>query len=437
MFEDAALRALILSFFAGMSTLLGALTIFFANKKSEKLVTVSLGFAGGVMLSVSFTDLLPNATQLLSEYYNEKLGIVLSVVFLLIGVLFAAMLDRFVPHEPEPDGDGKKHENLFRVKYRKDVDIMFEDAALRALILSFFAGMSTLLGALTIFFANKKSEKLVTVSLGFAGGVMLSVSFTDLLPNATQLLSEYYNEKLGIVLSVVFLLIGVLFAAMLDRFVPHEPEPDGDGKKHENLFRVGSVVFLLIGVLFAAMLDRFVPHEPEPDGDGKKHENLFRVGFVSTLAIGLHNFPEGIATFMAGYEDLTLGVSIALAITMHNIPEGISVAMPIYFATGSKLKAFKYTFLSGIAEPIGALLAFLVLKPFINSLTLGMIVLSVVFLLIRVLLAAMLDRFVPQEPEPDGDGQNHENLFRVGFVSTLAIGIHNIPEGIAMFMAGY
>ena len=211
---------------------------------------------------------------------------------------------------------------------------MFEDAALRALVLSFFAGMSTLLGALTIFFANKKSEKLVTVSLGFAGGVMLSVSFTDLLPNATQLLTEYYNEKLGIFLSVVF---------------------------------------LLIGVLFAAMLDKFVPHEPEPDGDGKKHENLFRVGFVSTLAIGLHNFPEGIATFMAGYEDLTLGVSIALAITMHNIPEGISVAMPIYFATGSKLKAFKYTFLSGIAEPIGALLAFLVLKPFINSLTLGMI----------------------------------------------------------------
>lgn len=209
---------------------------------------------------------------------------------------------------------------------------MFQDVALRALILAFFAGMSTLLGALIIFFTNKKSEKLVTVSLGFAGGVMLSVSFTDLLPNATQLLNEYYNEKLGIFLSVVFLLIGVLFAAMLDRFVPHEP-----------------------------------------DGDGKKHENLFRVGFISTLAIGLHNFPEGIATFMAGYEDLTLGASIALAITMHNIPEGISVAMPIYFATGSKVKAFKYAFLSGIAEPIGAFLAFLVLKPFINTLTLGII----------------------------------------------------------------
>lgn len=211
---------------------------------------------------------------------------------------------------------------------------MFEDATTRALILSFFAGMSTLLGAVIIFFTNKKNEKLVTISLGFAGGVMLSVSFSDLLPNATLLLIEYSNEKIAVVLSVIF---------------------------------------LLGGVLFASLLDRFVPHEPEPVGDGKIHENLFKVGFVSMLAIGLHNFPEGIATFMAGYEDLTLGTSIALAITMHNIPEGISVAIPIYFATGSKGKALKYTFLSGIAEPIGALLAFLILRPFINNLTLGMI----------------------------------------------------------------
>lgn len=211
---------------------------------------------------------------------------------------------------------------------------MFEEAAIRALILSFLAGMSTMLGALIIFITNKKSEKLVTVSLGFAGGVMISVSFTDLLPNANTLLIAYAGEKTAVLLGVVF---------------------------------------LLVGVLLAAMLDKFVPHEEEPDGDGKVHENLFRVGFISTLAIGLHNFPEGIATFMAGYENIALGISIALAITMHNIPEGISVAMPIYFATGSKAKAFKYTFLSGIAEPVGALLAFLILKPYINDLTLGMI----------------------------------------------------------------
>lgn len=229
---------------------------------------------------------------------------------------------------------------------------MFEAAALRALVLSFFAGMSTLLGALIIFVMNKKSEKLVTISLGFAGGVMISVSFTDLLPNANALLTQYGGYRFGI-LSEVF--------------------------------------FLLAGVVIAGLLDRFVPHEPEENGDGKVHENLFRVGFVSTMAIDLHNFPEGIATFMAGYENMALGISIAAAIAMHNIPEGISVAMPIYFATGNKMKALKYTFLSGIAEPLGALLAFFVLKPFINDLTLG-----IIFALISgVMLYIAIEELIP------------------------------------------
>ena len=211
---------------------------------------------------------------------------------------------------------------------------MFDDNSVRALILSFIAGMSTLIGTLVVFIVKQRSEKLVSASLGFAGGVMISVSFTDLLPNANELLQSYSGEKIGIILSTIF---------------------------------------LLLGIVIAGGLDRFVPHIEEQQGEGYKHQNLFRVGFVSTLAIGLHNFPEGIATFMAGYDNLALGLSITLAIAMHNIPEGISVAMPIYFSTGSIGKAFKYTFLSGIAEPIGALLAFLILKPYINDFSLGAI----------------------------------------------------------------
>lgn len=211
---------------------------------------------------------------------------------------------------------------------------MFDDNSVRALILSFIAGMSTLIGTLVVFIVKQRSEKLVSASLGFAGGVMISVSFTDLLPNANELLQSYSGEKIGIILSTIFLLLGIVIAGGLDRFVPH------------------------------------IEEQQEED---YKHQNLFRVGFVSTLAIGLHNFPEGIATFMAGYDNLALGLSITLAIAMHNIPEGISVAMPIYFSTGSIGKAFKYTFLSGIAEPIGALLAFLILKPYINDFSLGAI----------------------------------------------------------------
>lgn len=205
--------------------------------------------------------------------------------------------------------------------------------ALMALIISLIAGMSTLLGVLAIFLTKSKSEKVVSSSLGFAAGVMISVSFSDLLPEAQHSMTAYMGESRGIITTVLFLVVGILFAMMIDYFVPHE--------------------------------------EFDSDNNDKPHQNLYRVGFVSMLAMVLHNFPEGIATFMAGYNDPALGLSIGIAIAFHNIPEGISVAIPIYFATESKLKALKYTFLSGIAEPVGALLAFMVLRPFINEFFLG------------------------------------------------------------------
>lgn len=209
---------------------------------------------------------------------------------------------------------------------------MFTHEALRALGMSAIAGFSTLLGALIIFFAKGKSQKLVTASLGFAAGVMISVCFTDLMPNAQSELAAFSGKRAGIVFSVLALIAGLLISAGLDLLVPHE-------KKAED--------------------------------DERRHTNLFRTGFVSMLAITLHNFPEGIATFMASYENITLGASLTLAIALHNIPEGISVAMPVYFSTGSKVKAFKYTFISGVSEPIGALLAFFILRPFINGAVMG------------------------------------------------------------------
>lgn len=205
--------------------------------------------------------------------------------------------------------------------------------AFRALLLSLGAGLSTLLGALMVIFVKGRSEKLVTVSLGFAAGVMVSVSFLDMLPAATNALTIWAGRQMGVVLSVVALLLGVFIATGLDRLVPHEYKK----------------------------------------GEEKSHGNMYRLGMMSMLAIGVHNFPEGIATFMAGVSDVKLGLSIAVAIALHNIPEGITVAMPVYFATGNKKRAFMYTFLSGISEPIGALLAYLVLRPFLNDLMLGVV----------------------------------------------------------------
>ena len=137
---------------------------------------------------------------------------------------------------------------------------------------------------------------------------------------------------------------------------------------------LAAVLSLAAGIGCAAALDHLVPHDAfDADTGEAPHKNLFRVGFVSALAMALHNFPEGVATFLAGYEDLTLGVSITLAIALHNIPEGISVAMPVWYATGSRRRAFRCTLLSGLTEPVGAVLAFALLRPFLNGLLLGVL----------------------------------------------------------------
>ncbi|MGI6151504.1 MAG: zinc transporter ZupT [Christensenellales bacterium] len=202
-----------------------------------------------------------------------------------------------------------------------------------ALLLATGAGMATLLGALIIFFVKVKSEKLLTAALGFSAGMMIAVSLIELFPSAQEAFAETMSSLSGTLLAVACLIGGVLIARLLDSLVPHD--------------------------------------DPKTSKDTRGHKDLLRVGMVSAIAIMIHNFPEGIATFMAGYSDPSLGITLAFAIAMHNIPEGISVALPIYYATNSKGCAFFYTFLSGVAEPIGAVIAWLVLAPFISAKMLG------------------------------------------------------------------
>jgi len=258
---------------------------------------------------------------------------------------------------------------------------MFEDNAVRALILSSAAGFSTLFGAVIVLFSKGKNEKILSVSLGFAAGVMISVSFTDLYPNAVAAFEETMSRKLSIVLTVAFIVLGLAFAILIDRFVPHEQAEEGSGDK--------------------------------------PHKDLYRVGFVSMLAIGLHNLPEGMATFMAGYDSLSLGVAISVAIALHNIPEGVTVALPVYFATGSRKAAFKYTFLSGFAEPVGAFLTFLVLRPFITP-----FLLAALFAVISgIMIYIAVEELIPSSRQ-----YNHE---RLALYSTLA-GICLMPLTIAL-----
>lgn len=191
-------------------------------------------------------------------------------------------------------------------------------------LISSLAGLSTLLGSFLIFF-NKTSNKILSGSLSFASGVMITVSLTDLLPSSYSLLSSMFFPIFAIILLATFFVIGVIFSMLVDKYLPEEKGKNG----------------------------------------------LYRVGIFSMIAIILHNIPEGIATFMASNVDRNLGLSLALAISFHNIPEGISISVPIYYATKNKKKAFFYTLLSGISEPFGALLAFLFLSHFMNDLVMG------------------------------------------------------------------
>ncbi|MBR4126698.1 MAG: zinc transporter ZupT [Alphaproteobacteria bacterium] len=210
---------------------------------------------------------------------------------------------------------------------------MFSAPAVHAFVLSTAAGAATVLGCFPVFFSSGKNERVLAVALGLAAGVMLSVSFLELYPEAERLFKTELSGKQAVLVSVLCLLAGVFSAAVVDRFVPHE--------------------------------------DFNPETGEAAHKNLYRTGMLSVIVIGLHNFPEGIATFMAGYENLSLGASIALAVAIHNIPEGLCIAVPIYYVTHDKKKAVLYTALSGMAEPVGAMAAFWILHPFLNDALLG------------------------------------------------------------------
>ena len=216
------------------------------------------------------------------------------------------------------------------------------------LILSLIAGLSTVIGAFILFFSKTENKKLLTFALSYSAGVMITVSFTDLFISAEETLSKYNGNLKGILYSLLFLLIGALIALLIDKFIPSEPKGY---------------------------------HSDSP-------KKLYRVGFVSMIGLMIHNFPEG-------YENTSLGISIALAIAIHNIPEGISIAMPIYYSTKSKFKAFKYTLYSGLAEPLGAFIAFLFLRPYINE-----IILSIVFALVAgIMLYISFGELIPAARE--------------------------------------
>lgn len=249
------------------------------------------------------------------------------------------------------------------------------------LLLTLGAGLATGIGSAIAFFAKHTNKKLLSFSLGLSGGVMVYVSFVELFPQAQIALIPEWGARGGMAVAVASFFAGILLIGIIDRLVPSFENP------HE------------------AHLIEEMDNQP-------RNPKLMRMGMMTALAIGIHNFPEGIATFTTAMDNMTLGVAIAVAIAIHNIPEGIAVSIPIYYATGDRLKAFRLSLLSGLAEPVGAVLAWLVLMPFMTPTLMGCILASVAGIMVFI----SIDELLPAAREY---GEAHTSIY--GVVAGMAL----------------
>lgn len=227
-------------------------------------------------------------------------------------------------------------------------DISFE-TFLFAFALTLLAGLTTSVGALLAFFSKSKNYTILSIGMGFSAGVMIYVSFMEILVKSKESFIEIYSSQImGESLTLLCFFAGIALSGFIDKVIPEDVNPH-ETKSSSELLEL----------------------KPDIQSSLVKNSALKRTGIFTALAIGIHNFPEGFATFISALENPSVGISIAFAIAIHNIPEGMAVSLPIYHATGNKKSAFWYATLSGLAEPIGALVGFFLLLPFMGDATLG------------------------------------------------------------------
>ncbi|MFW9998758.1 MAG: zinc transporter ZupT [Candidatus Hodarchaeota archaeon] len=217
------------------------------------------------------------------------------------------------------------------------------------LLLSFIAGLSTSIGSFLAFFIKKPSPKFISFIMGFSAGVMILISFVELLPESI--------ETIGFEMGLLFFFIGMLIMFIIDVVVSHEYE-----------FEDSIEILINANGQTKPHLHYGHRHRHRHQHHGEKKEvNLVKSSIFIFFGVFIHNFPEGMATFIGTLTHVQLGVLLTLAIALHNIPEGIAVAVPIYACTLNKKKAFKWSFISGMSEPLGAIITWLILFPFIND----------------------------------------------------------------------
>jgi ZIP family zinc transporter len=229
-----------------------------------------------------------------------------------------------------------------------------------ALGLTVFAGMATGIGSAIAFTAKRTNFRFLSVATGFSAGVMLYVSFVEIFVKGTDALTAIYGDYWGHWVNAASFFSGILLIGLIDNLIPSAENPHETHSEAETAPLHNPL----------APVPHYFENNSPVDQDQTqtlKHTKLMRMGLFTALAIGIHNFPEGLATFLAALQDPSLGVAIAIAVALHNIPEGISVSVPIFYATGNRKKAFFYSVMSGLAEPVGAVVAYLLLRLFFGG----------------------------------------------------------------------
>jgi ZIP family zinc transporter len=258
------------------------------------------------------------------------------------------------------------------------------NSVLFAFSLTLFAGLSTGIGGLIAIISKRTNKKFLSVILGFSAGVMIYLSFMEILSDAMDYLIRELGDVKGSWTALAAFLAGVLVIAIIDKLIPSKDNPHESHKVEEKM-------------------------EVEISESNVK---LLKTGILTALAITIHNFPEGIASFASALKEPSLGIAIAIAIAIHNIPEGIAVSIPIYCATGNRKKAFLLSLVSGLSEPLGAIVGYLILQPILNDLVFGILFAAVAGIMVYISFDELL-------PTAEEYGEHHLSI--LGLISGMVL----------------
>jgi ZIP family zinc transporter len=278
-----------------------------------------------------------------------------------------------------------------------------------ALGLTLFAGMATGIGSIIAFTAKRTNYRFLSVATGFSAGVMLYVSFVEIFPQSAESLTVRYGDTWGHWVTVAAFFGGMLLMALIDNLIPSAENPHETHSEAETAPLHDPSAPL--PDFHSAAYGEKVQHLPGAHDHSRARAGLMRTGLFTALAITIHNFPEGLATFLAALQEPALGVAIAVAIALHNIPEGMSVSVPIFYATGNRRKAFLYSMISGLAEPFGAVVAYLAICLIAggNALAVPAQVMGILFGGVAgVMVYISLDELLPTSR---AYGKGHDSIF--------------------------